>query len=260
MEGQKEAFLWQNTAKTFTSARTGAGRGRYIKARTAGRKAVWGYLYGATYAEVKERLIQKKAECGFYRLSAGELTFGELAAQWLASIASGVKESTLSHYHYTLHRYLMPVLEDVKVQSFTEQLLEQRMLWVIAPPDRSHQPLGAASAGECLGMLRRICKYAAHLRLDPPAGCLRPSSPGQKRQGAAPFSGRAVCHQAFVLKAPTARKAGLMLQMQLGLRIGEVCGLQWGDFDLKAGTFDGTAHRQPHLHPRRSYQSRHPKP
>ena len=27
-----------------------------------------------------------------------------------------------------------------------------------------------------------------------------------------------------------------MLQMQLGLRIGEVCGLQWGDFDLKAGT------------------------
>ena len=61
----------------------GRWEGRYIKARTAGRKAVWGYLYGATYAEVKERLIQKKAECGFYRLSAGELTFGELAAQWL---------------------------------------------------------------------------------------------------------------------------------------------------------------------------------
>lgn len=214
----------------------GRWEGRYIKARTDGRKAVWGYIYGATYAEVKERLIQKKAECGFYRLSAGELTFGELAAQWLASIASGVKESTLSHYHYTLHRYLMPVLEDVKVQSFTEQLLEQRMLWVIAPPDRSHQPLGAASAGECLGMLRRICKYAAHLRLIRPLDvCVHlPQAKSARVQPLSQEEQSAI--KAFVLKAPTARKAGLMLQMQLGLRIGEVCGLQWGDFDLKAGT------------------------
>lgn len=42
--------------------------------------------------------------------------------------------------------------------------------------------------------------------------------------------------QTFVLQNPTARKVGLLLQMQMGLRIGEVCGLQWGDFDFKAGT------------------------
>ena len=149
---------------------------------------------------------------------------------------SGFQESTLSHYHYTLHRYLMPVLEDVKVQSFTEQLLEQRMLWVIAPPDRSHQPLGAASAGECLGMLRRICKYAAHLRLIRPLDvCVHlPQAKSARVQPLSQEEQSAI--KAFVLKAPTARKAGLMLQMQLGLRIGEVCGLQWGDFDLKAGT------------------------
>ena len=42
--------------------------------------------------------------------------------------------------------------------------------------------------------------------------------------------------QTFVLQSPTARKVGLLLQMQMGLRIGEVCGLQWGDFDFKART------------------------
>lgn len=35
----------------------------------------------------------------------------------------------------------------------------------------------------------------------------------------------------FLLSEPTTRKIGMLLQMELGLRIGEVCGLQWGDFD-----------------------------
>ena len=36
----------------------------------------------------------------------------------------------------------------------------------------------------------------------------------------------------FVFKNPTPRKAGILFMLQLGLRISEVCGLQWGDIDL----------------------------
>ena len=39
------------------------------------------------------------------------------------------------------------------------------MQQIIAPIDAAHKPLGNSSARECLSMLRRICKYAAHLRL-----------------------------------------------------------------------------------------------
>lgn len=42
--------------------------------------------------------------------------------------------------------------------------------------------------------------------------------------------------QSFVMDSPTPRKIGLLLGFQLGLRIGEICGLKWGDFDLSAGT------------------------
>ena len=101
----------------------GRWEGRYIKARTAGRKAVWGYIYGATYAEVRQRLIQKKAECGFYQLSGTEMTFEELAGQWLASASLSLKESTHVHYHYTLQRYLFPVFGGWQVKNFSEQLL-----------------------------------------------------------------------------------------------------------------------------------------
>ena len=40
----------------------------------------------------------------------------------------------------------------------------------------------------------------------------------------------------YVLSNPTPRKLGLLLGIESGLRIGEVCGLKWNDFDLKTGT------------------------
>ena len=143
----------------------GRWEGRYIKARTAEGKIQWGYVYGTVYAEVKRVLIQKKAEAGFYNLKRTDLTFEALAEVWLRSQRNSIKESTYAHYSYTLHKYLLPVLSKVPVASLEESFLEQAMQQIIAPIDAAHKPLGNSSARECLSMLRRICKYAAHLRL-----------------------------------------------------------------------------------------------
>ena len=40
----------------------------------------------------------------------------------------------------------------------------------------------------------------------------------------------------YVQENPTPRKIGLLLGLEMGLRVGEICGLQWGDFDLKLCT------------------------
>lgn len=164
-----------------------------------------------------------------------KLDFSALAEQWLASVSHGVKESTLAHYDYTLQCYLLPVFGAWKVHGLDEQRLEQGMLEVISPKSGNHKPLGASSARECLSILRRICKYAAHLRLMRPVEILV-KLPQFERVQTKPLSVQEqACLRDFVLEHPTTRKAGLLLQMQLGLRIGEVCGLQWGDFDLSAG-------------------------
>lgn len=146
----------------------GRWEGRYIKGRTAEGKPVWGYLYGYAYREVREELIKQKALSGFYQLSGKSMRFSELTELWLASLRQGIKESTYAHYQYTLHKYLLPVLGNLLVSSMTDSLLERLFLQILLPSDRSHKPLGASSAQECFGMLRRICKYAAHLHLMPP--------------------------------------------------------------------------------------------
>lgn len=164
------------------------------------------------------------------------MTFAELASQWLMSVSHGIKESTLAHYEYTLNRYLLPIFGGLSLQALDVQQLELGILQVISPADGSHLPLGASSSRECLTMLRRICKYAAHLRLMRSVEIMvKLPQMVQNRTKPLSVQEQSVL-EAFVLRNPTARKVGLLLQMQIGLRIGEVCGLQWGDFDFKAGT------------------------
>ena len=85
-------------------------------------------------------------------------------------------------------------------------------------------------------MLRRICKYAAHLRMIRLME-LEVALPKAIDKTPVPLS---LAEQQrlyqYVQENPTARKIGLLLGLELGLCIGEICGLQWGDFDLKLGT------------------------
>lgn len=183
-------------------------------------------------------LIQRKAEAGFYNLNRTDLTFEALAEVWLHSLRNSIKESTYVHYSYTLHKYLLPVLSKVPVASLEESFLERAIQQIVAPTDAAHKPLGNSSARECFSMLRRICKYAAHLRLIRPME-LEVALPKAIDKISAPLSPaeQQRLHQ-YVQANPTPRKIGLLLGLELGLRIGEICGLQWGDFDLKLGTLN----------------------
>lgn len=214
----------------------GRWEGRYIKGRSADGKPCWGYVYGATYTEVREISARKKAEYGIYNLNSTDITFSEISEQWLYSVRQGVKESTFAHYQYTLRHYLQPVFGDFKVSALSEKILEQGLLAVITPVNGLQKPLGATMAQECLSMLRRICKYAAHFHLVRPLE-ITVKLPQKSSKVLLPFTIEEQKKlQSFVMDSPTPRKIGLLLGFQLGLRIGEICGLKWGDFDLSAGT------------------------
>ena len=205
----------------------GRWEGRYIKGRSADGKPCWGYVYGATYTEVREISARKKAEYGIYNLNSTDITFSEISEQWLYSVRHGVKESTFAHYQYTLRHYLQPVFGDFKVSALSEKILEQGLLAVITPVNGLQKPLGATMAQECLSMLRRICKYAAHFHLIRPLE-IAVKLPQKAPKVLLPFTTEEQKKlQSFVMDAPTPRKIGLLLGFQLGLRIGEICGLKW---------------------------------
>ena len=213
----------------------GRWEGRYIKGRKSDRTAIWGYIYGHSYTEVKEKLSIKKMEVHQFALNVENPTFSELSLTWESSIFLGVKSSTAAHYHYTLQHYILPVLGPYRVQALNESILESSLLEIIAPVDQNHKVLGNAMSKECLTLVRRICRYAVHLHI------MRPIEIDFKLPTVNPsnttvlnnLEQKSVC--AYVRSSPTPRRLGMLLMMQMGLRIGEVCGLQWGDFDLQNG-------------------------
>lgn len=130
-------------------------------------------------------------------------------------------ESTLAHYQYTPNRYILPVLGSYALCSLDEQQLDT----VHFPCGWQSLTLGTSSTWECLTMPRRICKYGVHFHLIRPVEILvKLHSTELKTTKPLPHHEQAAV-QASILQYPTARKVGLLLQMQLGLRIGEVCGI-----------------------------------
>ena len=220
--------------ENIRNRKDGRWEGRYIKGRKPDHTAIWGYIYGRTYAAVKKELTIRKNELQAFVLSAGNPTFRDLAQKWENSIFLGVKPSTAAHYRYTLQHYIFPVLGSVRVKELNEVVLENGLLEIISPVDNCHKPLGHTMARECLILVRRICRYAVHQHL------MRPMEISLKLPPT--HSSMTVLNQdeqkqvfRYVTQAATPRKIGILLMMQMGLRIGEVCGLQWQDFDLDKG-------------------------
>lgn len=84
----------------------GRWEGRYIKGRKPDRTAIWGYIYGHTYTEVKKKMTIRKAEVRACALSEQNPTFQELSHNWEGSISLGgqsVDNYTLSVYFGALH-------------------------------------------------------------------------------------------------------------------------------------------------------------
>lgn len=106
----------------------GRWEGRYIKGRKPDRTAIWGYVYGHSYTEVKKKMTMRKAEVRACALSEQNPTFQELSHNWEGSISLGVKASTITHYQYTLEHYILPVLGDYRVQELDEYTLERSLL------------------------------------------------------------------------------------------------------------------------------------
>ena len=213
----------------------GRWEGCFIKGRKSDRTAIWGYIYGHSYTEAKEKLIIKKMEVQQFALNVDNPTFSELSLTWESSIFLGVKPSTAAHYHYTLQHYILPVLGPYRVQALNESILESSLLEIIAPVDQNHKTLSNAMSKECLTLVRRICRYAVHLHIMRPVEIdLKLSTVNSSNTSVLNnMEQKSVC--AFVRSSPTPRRLGMLLMMQMGLRIGEVCGLQWGDFDLQNG-------------------------
>ena len=88
----------------------GRWEGRYIRFRNIGGKTEYGYIYGKSYAEVKQKLMTAKAMVQPHNEARGKLPgiYGQLLDDWLHSSKITVKDSTYARYAHLIQKHIKP--------------------------------------------------------------------------------------------------------------------------------------------------------
>ena len=153
------------------------------------------------------------------------VTFGKIFEAWKAEKMLYVKESSMATYLLLAEKHLLPVFKDA-----TEIKERDAQAFVI---QKLQNGLSQKTTKDCIIVLRMILRYADKndwwicrpwdLRYPPVKNVKKLSVMSQKEQKTL---------MNYLAMNYSLRNLGILICLNTGMRIGEVCGLQWGDINL----------------------------
>jgi len=202
---------------------------RYIRGRRADGKALYGYCYGKTYKEVKQKLQEAKSNQGTVSEQESrpmEKTFGDCCAEWLQLTRNRVKESTYVKYAGIMEKYILPRFGEGKTQELSSVSLEQ------FSHDLLHKNgLACKTVRDILGILHSAMKYACKQCQESTVEIVYPKNVIKDIRVLSPIEQRVFTR--YLLRNGDLYKFGTLLSLMTGIRIGELCALRWLDISLE---------------------------
>ena len=213
----------------------GRWEGRYIADRKPDGGALYRSVYGTTYADVRQKLAVCREENRKQQLRGCTLTVKELLAHWQAE-NSHIKPTSRERYRALIQQHIEPELgaqrvcdlTEEKLNSFVDRKLKSGRLdgkGGLAPKTVNDICVIVRSA---LKLARRKFRYNGEEEIRAPA---------VKQRRIETFSGWECCRiSAEILRKPSVENLAYLLCLETGIRLGEVCALQWSDIDFSGGT------------------------
>lgn len=209
----------------------GRWEARYIKTYRVDGTARYGYCYGKTYREAKQKASEAKAGLllGLPSDNAAQRhRFSVYCDEWITLNRSRVKESTYVKYRGMLGKYVKPYLGDCRVQTLSSVLIEQFSHELL-----SEEELSPKTVKDILTMLHSVLKYTAMQvpELLSKIEVIYPKIP--KKEARVLSREEQTRFVRFLSQEMDGYKLGILLSLLTGMRIGEVCALQWKNVFLQ---------------------------
>lgn len=209
---------------------------RYAKGHDIYGKIKYGFCYGKTYKEVKEKSERMKAAVISGTVSQIEKSrriMNCYCEEWLKLQRIRVKESTYVRYDTIIRKHIIPglgeyfplSLSDDIIDNFTRELLQTKKL-------------SPKTVKDILIVLRGVLKYTAKQF---PAGfpLLQFSYPKEQKSNARVLTKDEQNNFiAYLLNNMDPCKFGILLALMTGIRIGELCALKWEDISIDNRTIE----------------------
>lgn len=215
--------------KNIFRRKDGRWEARYIKGYEPSGKIMYGYCYGKTYSEAKEKAAKYRAALleGKPLPQKGGRRLEFYCDEWLNLRKNKIKESTYVKYVTVLEKHIKPKLgcffpsavTAELIDSFTNELLSQKLLAV-------------KTVHDILAILHSVLKHAsAQLpgRIQPPEISYPKKTHKEIRVLSRNEQG---IFTAYLLDNADACKFGILLMLISGMRIGELCALRWDNINV----------------------------
>lgn len=206
--------------------------GRYIRFYRPDGSPKYGYCYGKTYRETREKLARAKANLHApvpTPDAASRRRFGAYCDEWLRVNRSRVKESTYVKYSAILEKHIKPRLGGFRLQGLSTLAAEQFGHDLLYEED-----LSPKTVKDILTVLHSIVKYTAKQTPMPPIEIIYPKVP--KTETRVLSKEEQALFVQNLLQDTDAYKFGILLALLTGMRIGEVCALRWENVSLEQKT------------------------
>lgn len=214
----------------------GRWEGRFIKEYDISNKAHYGYVYGKSYSEVKQKLKNVCAERELYSGNQHTALYDVIINRWLRSVQVNVKESTYARYFQLSRTHIIPVLGKYSVDKISASLLEQYTNSLLKSGRLDGKGgLSAKTVSDILTIVKSSLKYAM-------------SNGYLVKCNFESISVKKTNHEIQVLSVKEQRilrdylvtdvdktKFGILLCLYTGIRIGELCALRWEHLNLEQG-------------------------
>lgn len=211
----------------------GRWEARYIKGYELSGKIKYGFCYGKTYKEARE----KAARCKAALLAGTPLPvtnnrhrFSFFCEEWLRLEKAKIKESTYVKYSTVLSLRILPKLGGCFPLGISTDLVEQFRQELLG------EGLSPSTVRDTLVILRSVLKYAAS-QYPGTFPVVEIRYPKEQRKEARVLSVEEQHRFIACLREEMDMcKFGILLALLTGLRIGEVCALRWENISLRDRT------------------------
>lgn len=202
----------------------GRYEGRIPCGKNKDGKRIFQYVLARTKEQVVDRMTEILNERQYPECSK---TVAEIFSEWHHSILHRVKESTAANYTMKVNKHILPIFGYKKAE-----LLTQSDVYDFIAQKQS-EGLSNRYITDIIIMMKTIFKYAVrtyHI-FNPLDGIMLPKK--KKTEIQLLDESEQTALQQYIAKNQNKTTLSIALSMSTGIRIGELCALQWKDVDLE---------------------------